>query len=101
METLVTLETFDCWNVPDLDIVKMILSKLGRPYYSSSLARIAVEVGEEEDIRLLLQSERDDDDEENNYYGSYETGEFVTVEWNKTEDEDPAILCMEYIFSHG
>ena len=32
----------------------MILSKLGKPYDGSSLARIAVEVGEEEDIRLLV-----------------------------------------------
>ena len=50
----------------------MILSKLEKPYYGSSLARIAVEVGEEEDIRLLVQS------------GS--------VNWNETVDEDPAIL---------
>ena len=51
----------------------MILSKLEKPYSGSSLARIAVEVGEEEDIRLLVQS------------GS--------VDWNETaEDEDPAIL---------
>ena len=56
-----------------VDIVKKILSKLEKPYYGSSLARIAVEVGEEEDIRLLVQS------------GS--------VDWNETaEDEDPAIL---------
>ena len=34
----------------------MILSKLGKPYDGSSLARIAVEVGEEEDIRRLVQS---------------------------------------------
>ena len=51
----------------------MILSKLEKPYSGSSLARIAVEVGEEEDIRLLVES------------GS--------VDWNETvEDEDPAIL---------
>ena len=44
-----------------------------KPYQGSSLARIAVEVGEEEDIRLLVQS------------GS--------INWNETvEDEDPAIL---------
>ena len=41
----------------------MILSKLEKPYYGSSLARIAVEVGEEEDIRLLVQAEREDEDE--------------------------------------
>ena len=51
----------------------MILSKLEKSYSGSSLARIAVEVGEEEDIRLLVQS------------GS--------VDWSETaEDEDPAIL---------
>ena len=51
----------------------MILSKLEKPYSGSSLARIAVEVGEEEDIRLLVQSE--------------------SIDWNETaEDEDPAIL---------
>ena len=54
--------------------MKKILSKLGKPYYGSSLARIAVEVGEEEDIRLLVQSE-------------------CSIDWNETaEDEDPAIL---------
>ena len=53
--------------------MKMILSKLEKPYHGSRLARIAVEVGEEEDIRLLVQS------------GS--------VDWSETaEDEDPAIL---------
>ena len=56
-----------------LDLVKKILSKLEKPYSGSSLARIAVEVGEEEDIRLLVQSK--------------------SVDWNETvEDEDPAIL---------
>ena len=51
----------------------MILSKLEKSYSGSSPARIAVEVGEEEDIRLLVQS------------GS--------VDWSETaEDEDPAIL---------
>jgi len=54
-----------------LDVVKMILTKLKKPYSGFNLARIAVEVGEEEDIRLLVQS------------GS--------VDWNETvEDEDPA-----------
>ena len=56
-----------------IDLVKMILSKLEKPYSGSSLARIAVEVGEEEDIRLLVQS------------GSVDWGETV-------EGEDPAIL---------
>jgi len=55
------------------DLVKKILSKLEKLYSGSSLARIAVEVGEEEDIRLLVQS------------GS--------IDWNETaEDEDSAIL---------
>ena len=36
----------------------MILSQLEKSYSGSSLARIAVEVGEEEDIRLLVQAER-------------------------------------------
>ena len=54
--------------------MKKILFKLGKPYSGSSLARIALEVGEEEDIRLLVQS-------------------WNTIDWNKTaEDEDPAIL---------
>merc|ERR1712150_109844 len=57
----------------EFDLVKRILAKLEKPYYGSSLARIAVEVGEEEDIRLLVQSE--------------------SVDWNETaDDEDPAIL---------
>ena len=65
----------------------MILSKLEKPYSGSSLARIAVEVGEEEDIRLLVQTERDDRD-----YKSPGL-KLVRVDWNeKAEDEDPAIL---------
>ena len=53
----------------------MILSHLKKPYHGSSLACIAVEVGEEEDIRLLVQS------------GS--------VDWSETaNDEDPAILWV-------
>ena len=62
-----------------LDLVKMILSKLKKPYSGSSLARIAVEVGEEEDIRLLV------------HYDMKWRG--LTVDWNETaEDDDPAIL---------
>ena len=65
----------------------MILSKLEKPFDGSSLARIAVEVGEEEDIRLILKAEREDEDK------SYKYGEYFTVDWNETvEDEDPAIL---------
>ena len=53
--------------------MRTILSRLNKTYTGTTLARIAVEVGEEEDIRLLVQS------------GS--------VDWNETaEDEDPAIL---------
>ena len=53
-----------------LDLVKMRLEK---PNSGSSLARIAVEVGEEEDIKNLIQS--------------------ASVQWNETvEGEDPAIL---------
>ena len=53
--------------------MKTILSKLNKSYTGTSLARIAVEVGEEEDIRLLVQS--------------------GTVDWTETgENEDPAIL---------
>ena len=58
----------------------MILSKLEKPYYGSSLARIAVEVGEEEDIRLLAQFQASEPGEED-------------FNWNETaDDEDPAIL---------
>ena len=61
----------------------MILSKLEKPYSGSSLARIAVEVGEEEDIRLLVQSE--------DY--NKEWLRLIRVDWSETaEDEDPAIL---------
>ena len=70
-----------------VDLVKKILSKLEKPYYGSSLARIALEVGEEEDIRLLVQAERED------AYGDYDEGIFIRVDWNETaEDEDSAIL---------
>ena len=64
----------------------MILSKLEKPYYGSSLARIAVEVGEEEDIRLLVEAERD-------ILYIYTNHRYIRVDWNETaEDEDPAIL---------
>ena len=80
----------------------MILSKLEKPYYGSSLARIAVEVGEEEDIRLLVQAEKNGDirrlvqaereyEEYNKKWSHWE--KFIRVDWNETaEDEDPAIL---------
>ena len=67
----------------------MILSRLEKPYFGSSLARIAVEVGEEEDIRLLVQAEREDKKYNDERYG------FIRVDWNVTvEDEDPAILWV-------
>ena len=51
----------------------MILARLDKSYTGSTLARIAVEVLEEEDIKVLFQSEK--------------------VDWNETvENEDPAIL---------
>ena len=54
-------------------LVKKILSVMNKSYTGTSLAHIAVEVGEEEDIRLLVQS--------------------GTVDWTETgENEDPAIL---------
>ena len=55
------------------DLVKTILSKLNKSYTGTSLARITMEVGEEEDIRLLVQS--------------------GTVDCSETgENEDPVIL---------
>ena len=51
----------------------MILARLEKKYTGSTLARIAVEVLEEEDIKVLVQSEK--------------------IDWNETaENEDPAIL---------
>ena len=53
-----------------------MLPQLSQTYTGSSLARIAVEVGEEEDIRLLVKSRIS-----------------KTFDWNETvEGEDPAIL---------
>ena len=53
--------------------MKLVLSEMNKSYTGTTLARIAVEVGEEEDVRLLVQS--------------------GTVDWNETsENEDPAIL---------
>ena len=55
------------------DLVKKILVSLSQRVSGSSLARIAVEVGKVEDIRLLAQS--------------------GTVDWNEAaKDEEPAIL---------
>ena len=53
--------------------MKTILSQMNKTYTGTTLARIAVEVGEEEDIRLLVQSRK--------------------IDLNETaENEDPAIL---------
>ena len=71
----------------------MILSKLEKPYSGSSLARIAVEVGEEEDIRLLVQSEREDEKYNDEWRGFTVNCCVDDWNWNETaEDEDPAIL---------
>ena len=62
--------------------MKIILSKMNKTYTGTSLARIAVEVGEEEDIRRLV-----DWHEEAKVHSSY------LIDWNETaENEDPAIL---------
>ena len=51
----------------------MILARLKKSHTGSTLARIAVEVLEEKDLKLLVQSEK--------------------VDWNeRAENEDPAIL---------
>ena len=55
------------------DLVKKILQRLGRRTTGTSLARIAVEVGEVEDIKLLVQA--------------------GNVDWNEAAvNEDPAIM---------
>ena len=54
------------------DLVKKILVSLSQRVSGSSLARIAVEVGTVEDIRLLAQS--------------------GTIDWNEAREEDPAIM---------
>ena len=53
--------------------MKTILSQMNKTYTGTTLARIAVEVGEEEDIRLLVKSGK--------------------IDWSqKADNEDPAIL---------
>ena len=57
---------------------------------SYSLARIAVEVGEEEDIRRLVKAETESNGLNLDYDCYFR---FIRVDWNETaEDEDPAIL---------
>ena len=63
----------------------MILSKLEKPYSGTSLARIAVEVGEEEDIRRLVAAERERD-----YL--YDCGVDVNVDWNEIYLSDLVFL---------
>ena len=67
----------------------MILSKLEKPYSGSSLARIAEEVGEEEDIRLLVQSQSTeaffednsgDSEDEDSLYSFYDSRDEVSDE---------------------
>ena len=56
------------------DLTKKILARLDKTFTGSTLARIAVEVLEEEDVKLLVQSG-------------------YSVDWKETaENEDPAIL---------
>ena len=56
-----------------LDLVKRILQRLGKRPSGRSLARIAVEVGEVEDVKLLVRS--------------------GNVDWNEASvEEDPAIM---------
>ena len=55
------------------DLVRSILSLLKKTFTGSSLARIAVEVGDDEDVKLLVEA--------------------GTVDWNETKgDEDAAIM---------
>merc|ERR1719397_2260768 len=63
------------------DLVKSILSQMNKTYTGTSLVRIAVEVGEEEDIRLLVDGNEGAEEDDN------------FIDWNETaENEDPAIL---------
>ena len=56
-----------------IDLVKRILTKMNKNFTGQTLARIAVEVGEDQDVRLLVESK--------------------TVDWNeRTDGEDPAIF---------
>ena len=58
---------------PILDLVNRILSKMGQDVTGKTLARIAVEMGGDEDVRRLVKS--------------------GTVDWNeKAQGEDPAIF---------
>ena len=56
-----------------IELVKSILTKMKKNFTGQTLARIAVEVGEDQDVRLLVESK--------------------TVDWNERADgEDPAIF---------
>ena len=55
------------------DLVRSILSRLDKTYTGTTLSRIAVEVGDQKDIKLLLESK--------------------TLDWNvAAAEEDPAIM---------
>ena len=55
------------------DLVRSILSRLNKTYTGTTLSRIAVEVGDQKDIKLLLESK--------------------TLDWNEAAaEEDPAIM---------
>ena len=76
----------------------MILAKLGKLYTGTTLARIAVEVGEEEDIRLLLQewaetmTMREDEDGETAILRILQN-QHLRINWSETVGgEDCAIL---------
>ena len=56
-----------------IDLVRSILSRLNKTYTGTTLSRIAVEVGDQKDIKLLLESK--------------------TLDWNEAAaEEDPAIM---------
>ena len=76
----------------------MILAKLGKLYTGTTLARIAVEVGEEEDIRLLLQewaetmTMREDEDGETAILRILQN-QHLRINWSETVGgDDCAIL---------
>ena len=55
------------------DLVRSILSRIDKTYTGTTLSRIAVEVGDQKDIKLLLESK--------------------TLDWNEAAaEEDPAIM---------
>lgn len=60
-------------KLPIIDLVNRILAKMGKTVTGKNRGRVAVEVGEEEDVRRLVEA--------------------GTVDWNKqARGEDPAIF---------